>query len=246
MLVVGKNKSELFRHLPDRFLFLGSADITVPKRRKLVRLDPSTHSYNPLKGMDYIKARQLISIFRDLFPEGGETLTKSSGLVFILSALLSHPRSFERLIPPPGDNPGHRWAYDKVQEILLSPYLRHFLTNPTNFSFDGVIVADLDHLPDFDKFLIGNLLIANYPHTIIIPDYKAYASGFHRGFLDRMRIGVNFLDEVPKLRNDLLLMEVKLARECTASDAEILADYCSGFRRGTDGHSTFIERSIGG
>lgn len=247
LLVVGTDKSELVKHLPDHFLFIGDkADFPVPKRVKVTRLNLSTHSYNPLKGMNYKKARDFISILDAVFPEGANTLTKKSSNFEILKALLSKPQTLERLIPR-GTDAGTLDAYQKIQTILLSPVLRHFLTNPTNFSFKGTILAELDRtvLPEFDCFLIANLLIANYSGTIVIPDYGFYACTFHSQIIrqNRLMVGVNFLDEV-KNKHHLLLMKRKIASRCTNEDARTLAEY-NGLVEGTNAYTDFVQRSVG-
>lgn len=246
LLVVGSDTSELLKHLPDQFLYIDDkADIPLPKRARVTRLDLSTHSYNPLKGMDYTKAREFISILDAVFPEGANTLTKKSSNFELLKALVAKPKHLETLIPR-GTDAGTLDAYQKIQTILLSPVLRQFLTNPTNFSFKGTILAELDRtvLSEFDCFLIANLLISNYRGTVVIPDYGFYACTFHTQLIrqNRLMVGVRFLDEV-KHKNHLLLMKRKIASRCTHEDARTLAEY-KGLVAGTNAYTDFIQRSV--
>ena len=252
LLIVGSDKSEIVDHLPEAFLYIDDAiDIPIPRRRKVTRFDLSTHAFNPLRDMTYTRARAFIGVLDAVFPEGEDTLTRKSSNFALLNALLAGPTRLDRLVPRPGKavkDTGALDAHQKIQTLLLSPVLKRFLCNPTNFSLQGIVLAQLDRsrLSEFDCFVIANLLISNYPGQVVIPDFGFYACAFHSSLIRQRRLiaGVNFLDEVPALKNNLLLIETKLARHASAGDAEILADLCSGFARGQKGHTDFIQDAV--
>jgi hypothetical protein len=249
MLIVGKDKSELVAHLPKRYLIVDDGDlidrITLPKRAKVIELDLTKHSFNPLKGMDYKRARDFADILYSASPQGENTLTVRNGKRALTRMLLKATR-LDNLRGDPKD-PAEAEALATVSDILLSPVLNRFLLNPTNFSFDGVLLVRLDRttLHPFDCFVLANLLISRYQGHVVVPDFGFYGCPFHVSLIRQKRLsaGVNFLDET-KLKNHLLLLEPKLAGGCTADDAETLADYCSGFPRGTDGYSSYIAQAM--
>lgn len=249
MLIVGRDKSDIIRHLPDKFLFIDDGalidQLTLPKRRKVVVLDVFKHSLNPLKGIDYKRAREFLSLLNAIFPEGESTLTRRASNFALLQALCDNPTRLDNLIIPDKSDNGSMDAHQKIQTLLLSPVLKPFLTRATNFSLDGIILARLDHtLAPFDRFVIANLLISNYAGPVVIPDYGRYACAFHGELIDegRLRAGVNFLDETP-LKDKLLLMEEKLARRCLSDDAEVLAQY-AGHMRGTNAFTDFVSHAV--
>ena len=132
---------------------------------------------NPLKDMDYLNARQFIEILNAVFPEGAATLTRKNSNFVLLQALLRKPTTLDKLLGPSKD-PAAQDAYQKIETLLLSPVLRHFLTAPRErFAMRGIMLARLDRaaLGDFDSFVLGNLLINTYPGPIVIPDFPFYA-----------------------------------------------------------------------
>lgn len=266
LLLVGtEDKTDsILEHLPDTFLLLDDGPMIdaflsahpFPKHwdeisasPKITLFDFKRHSFNPLKDITYKKARDFVAVLDAVFPEGANTLTKKSGNFAILQALLSGPKRLERLLPVPDKHsePGHIDAYQKIQTLLLSPVLEHVLCRPTNFSFDGILLARLDRsvLGDFDAFVLANLLISNYQGQIAIPDFGFYGRLHHTNVIrqERLIAGVHFLDEVPELRNELLLIENKEAQHCTADDAEVLAGY-AGLLPNTNVFTDFVQRSI--
>src|SRR5690242_14212527 len=134
-----------------------------------------------------------------------------------------------------------------METMLLSPVLRRFMCAATNFSLRGRVLVRLDRskLTDFDCRAIANLLISNYRGQVVVPDYGFYSCDFHNSLIDQHRLiaGVRRLDQVGNLRDDLLLIEKKIAKHCTTEDAEVLAGF-SGFPRGTDGHTGFIQAAV--
>ncbi len=160
VLIVGSNKSDLIEYLPDTFLIVYDGELTVPlpERRKVTRLDLSQHAFNPLKNINYKRARDFLAVLNSVFPEGENTLTKKSANFVLLKALLSHPTRLDKLLTKPDKNdPGALDAYQKIQTLLLSPTLRPFLCKPTNFSLQGIVLASLDPaiITEFDAFVIG-------------------------------------------------------------------------------------------
>jgi len=252
-LILGTDKTELLHDLPDKFLIIDDGKLidalpTFPKTFRVTRLDLSTHSLNPLKDIDYRRARQFISVLDAVFPEGENTLTKKASNFVLLTALLSHPTRLDRLIPRPHKtDTGAQDAYQKVQTLLLSPVLKRFLCHSTNFPLDGIILARLNRaeLTDFDCFVIGNLLISTYQSPVVIPDFGFYACVFHTSLVRQNRLiaGINFLAEVPKLRNSLLTIPTKVGRHTTAEDAETLASY-AGLSPGTNAYTDFIAKCL--
>jgi hypothetical protein len=262
MLILGTEKTDtILEHLPESYLLIDDGPVidalTPPKRRKVTHLDFTKHSFNPLDRMDYHKARQFIAILDTVFPEGASTLTKKNANFILLNALLARSwnktrtRYLDSLIAPPDkEDTGAVDAYQKIQTLLLSPVLLRFLCSPTDrFSFRGILVARLDRaaMGDFDTFVLGNLLIGNYPGTVVIPDFGFYAMTSHIQLMRQKRLmpGVNFLDEVPPVvKRNLLLMDTKVACHTTFEDAECLAGY-AGLIRGTNRYNDFIEDCVG-
>lgn len=81
-----------------------------------------------------------------------------------------------------------------------------------------------------------------------MPDFGFYGREAHATLIREGRLiaGVNFLDELPpKLRNSVLLIKDKEASGATAADAELLTTYQSGFSRGQDGFSSYVQAAMG-
>ncbi|MCR2833498.1 hypothetical protein [Parerythrobacter lacustris] len=247
-LIIGSDKEPIFDHLPDRFLFIDDGTlidrVELPPRRAVINFDPLKHSFNPLKGMSYQKARQFWDVLKSAFPEGENTLTKAAAELQILRALTDHPRSLSTLIPDTKDT---QYAHQLIAKLLLSPVLERVLCRPTNLSFKGTILARLDRatLGDFDAFVIANLLISQYPGPVVLPDFGFYQCRFHSALLRQNRLiaGVNSFDEVPAWKQRLLLVDTKIPSHCTPDDAKLLAIY-AGIPPGTNKYNTFIEESI--
>lgn len=250
-LLVGTKKEPILSYLPDTFLLIDDGElidaIEIPPRKDVTLFDVSRHSFNPLKDMDYRRARDFISVLDAIFPEGEGTLTRKNANFILLNALLDKPKTMDKLVYPKADN-AHTDAYQKIQTLLLSPILRNVLNRPTNFSFKGTILARLDRavFGDFDCFVLGNLLISQYKGHIVVPDFGFYAYPSHTSLLRQNRLiaGVNCLDEVPDLRGQLLLVNTKRASHATADDAKVLALY-AGLLPGTNAYNAFLENCIG-
>lgn len=249
-LLVGKHKD--FHDPPIPFLLIDDGEVIdalhLPPRRKATVLDFNKHSFNPLKDMDYRKAREFIAVLDAVFPEGENTLTKKTSNFVLLNALLSNPKRLHKLVRPSKTDTGQQDAYQKIATLMMSPVLERVLCRPTNFSFDGILLARLNRaeLGDFDCFVLGNLLISQYQGQIIIPDFGFYACKHHTALIRQNRLiaGLNFLDEVLEdIRNNLLLIDDKVGHRCTAKDAETLAGY-SGYAAHSDGWATAVELAV--
>lgn len=212
-------------------LFIHDEIPTIPRSRVF---DPTKHSFNPLKDIDYRKATGIVDIFDALFSRGDTTLTKDTGLDFIADALEDNPTSLDTLIDEPGRgaSPGHLWAYGKVRRLMRSPVLNRMLCSPTNFSFNprSTILARINRaeLGDFDALAIGLFLIGHYQGQLVIPDFGFYGRDTHVSLIreNRLIAGVRFLDQLPnQLRNGILLVKDKVLSGALYDDAVLLAKH---------------------
>ena len=250
MLILGKNKELLLEHLPSSFLVIDDGNfidqIQIPARRKITRFDFKKHFFNPIKDISYRGARDFIAILNAIFPEGENTLTRKNSNFALLSALLAKPKSLDRLLAP-SEDAGVQDAYQKIQTLLLSPVLRRILTGSTNFSMKSIVLARLDRkvLGDFDAFVIGQLLLGQYPGHIVVPDYGFYACPFHIPLVRERKLfaGLNFLDEVSEdIKKQFLLGEI-LPSHALYDDAETLALH-AGIARGTNAFLDFVNNAL--
>src|SRR5476651_2067660 len=131
--------------------------------------DPLKHCFNPLKDIDYKRARELAELFYTISPQGDNTLTLRNGKRTLLKALLKADR-LDGVKAAKGDEE----VKALIDDILISPVLRRVLCNPTNFSFNpkSAIVARISRkeLGDFDSLVIGMMLMSIYGGQIILPD----------------------------------------------------------------------------
>lgn len=250
-LIVGRDKSGLVT-APGHFLLIDDGSIIdrldLPTRRKVIEFDVTKHSFNPVRGIDYARARDFVSILDAVFPEGDSTLTKKGSNFVLLKALLERPKSLDKMLGPNPKDGAHTDAYQKLETLLLSPVLRSVLCKATNFPFTGTILARLDRaaLGDFDCFVMANLLIGQYKGQVIVPDFGFYAAPHHASLIrqERLMAGVNFLDEVSvAMRQRLLMIEDKAGRSCTVDDAKVLAGY-TGLTPATNAYVDFIQDCI--
>lgn len=164
-LIVGTKKQPIIQNLPDAFLLIDDGElidaVELPKRRTVTIFDPLVHAFNPLKGMNYRRARDFIAVLDAVFPEGESTLTRKNSNFVLLEALLNKPKRLDTLIPAKSDS-AYVDARQKIQTLLFSPTLKNVLTRPTNISFKGIMLAKLNRaeLGDFDCFVLANLLIS--------------------------------------------------------------------------------------
>jgi hypothetical protein len=219
------------------FLFIDDEVRDIPRSRIF---DPLKHCFNPLKNLEYKKARELAELLYTLSPQGENTLTVRNGKRSLLKALLEA----ERLDEVKGDEEG---------DLLASPVLRRrvFCETEPVFSFKSgsKIQARINRaeLGEFDALVLGLFLIGHYKGQIICPDFGFYGRDAHTSLIPENRLiaGLNFLDELSdKLKDNMLLIKDKRASGATAEDAETLATYMSGFERGTQGFSSYFQAAM--
>jgi len=264
-LCVGTNKRPLLerikRHIPEPFLLIDDGTIIdsldLPKRRKdksafpkVTRFDPERHHFNPLKDIDYFRERELVSVLDSISPRGDGTLTKDTGLTLVLRNLRQYkPKYLKHLVPRPDGRAttGHVWAYDKVDEILLSPVLESVFSKARNFPINGILIARLDPavLGEYDCRVLGNFLISQYPGTVVLTDFPLYAGKHHLRLIRQHRLfaGINTFDEVPQFKQQLLLIDEKKASHCTPDDAETLFKF-TGFPKDSTEHRDFMTDAL--
>jgi len=214
----------------------------VPDISRARIFDPTKHSFNPLKGISYRKARALADVLYAATPQGENTLTVRNGKRALLKALMAATR-LDRI---DGDDE----VTGMIDDLLQSPVLKNVLCKPTNFSFapNSLILARLNRaeLGDFDALLLGLFLIEHFKGQIVVPDFGFYGRDVHVSLIreERLIAGVNFLSELaPKLRNSVLLIDEKIASGTTFDDAETLADYAR-VPRGTNAFNSFIDEAM--
>jgi hypothetical protein len=71
------------------FLFIDDEVRDIPRSRIF---DPLKHCFNPLKNIEYKKARELAELLYTLFPQGENTLTVRNGKRSLLKAMLKADR----------------------------------------------------------------------------------------------------------------------------------------------------------
>lgn len=204
--------------------------------------DISQHSFNPLRGMDYKRARDFSQILYTASPEGRDTLTVRNGKRALARLVLAQSTRLDRIR---SDDEKDADALAAIDDVLFSPVMREVLCNPTNFSFKGSVVARITRaeLGDFDAFVLACLLIGQHKGQIIIPDFGFYGRPLHTSLIrqNRLTAGVNFLSELePKLRQNVLLIKDKTGSGCTYEDAETLASY-SSLVPGTTAHTEYVQ-----
>jgi hypothetical protein len=82
---------------------------------------------------------------------------------------------------------------------------------------------------------------------VVIPDFGFYACAPHGDLLRQKRLtaGINSFDEVPRFKQNLLLIDKKIPSHCTPEDAKLLAQY-TGLMPSSNAYNAFIEICIGG
>jgi hypothetical protein len=154
----------------------------VPDWRRPRIFDPLKHSFDPLKGIDYRKAVALVDAIMAVMPGGENTLTKEDAEFILLEALLSKPRSLERLIEKSKD-PTREKARRMVGRLLLSPVIKRVLCGKTNFTFNpnSVNMARINRaeLGDFDALVLGLLLMGQFKGQLVVADLGFYGRDAH-------------------------------------------------------------------
>jgi len=203
----------------------------VPEVKRARIFDPLTHSFNPIKNIDYRRARQIADLLYTVSPQGENTLTVRNGKRALLRMLLDDPGRLDKLRGDRKD-PAQMEALDGVEDMLRSPVLERVLCNPTNFSFNEnsriLVPLNRAELGDFDALVLGLFLMAHYKGQVVVPDFGFYGREAHTSLIREGRLiaGVNTLQELsPRLRQAVLLIEDKVASGATYEDAELLAKY---------------------
>jgi hypothetical protein len=245
-LYVGLNK---LIELPQRgYLYIGDEVPHVPQARLF---DVTTHSFNPLKNIDYRKAREIADIFYTIAPHGENTLTVRNGKRALARLLMAKPKRLDVIRFNERDD-GEKEAKAAVSDVLMSPLLSKVLCNaaPPAFSFNprSTILARINRaeLGDFDALVLGLFLMAHYKGQIVVEDGGFYLREQHISLIRERRLiaGVNVLAELsPKLRQAVLLMEDKEASGTTLDDAETLAQYAR-LAPGTTGFNDFVASAM--
>lgn len=250
VLIVGADPTPALEYTGANFLLIDDGPLIdaliLPPRRKVVHFDVGKHHLNPLQRMDYLKAREFISILDAVFPEGTNTLTKKNSNFVLLEALLNNPRHLDRLIYPDKD-PARQDAYQKIQTLLFSPVLKEVFSKARDFSMAGVVLARLDRavLGDFDAFVLGNVLISQFHGQVIAPGF--YLRDHHTALIRQNRLVAcltTLSDVSDTLLANLLTIPEKIASQANADDAEVLARY-EGMVPRTMGHEDYMKEAIG-
>lgn len=217
----------------------------LPGWRRPKVFDPVKHSFNPLKGIDYKKARELADVLYTVNPQGENTLTVRNGKRRLLQALLNSERLDQIDYKKDDDE-----LRGMIEDLLTSLLLRQVLCNATNFPFKrgSVVLARLNRaeLGDFDALVLGLFLMAHFKGQIVVPDFGFYGREAHVSLIREGRLiaGVNTLGELPPaLRRSLLLVKDKVASGTTLEDAETLAAY-GRLAKGTNGFNEFVEGAM--
>lgn len=226
-------------------------DDEVPDVPRSRIFDPTEHCFNPLKDIDYKKARELSELLYTIAPQGENTLTVRNGRRALMQILMHKATRLDKLgIPVTKVSDAVIEAMAAIGDLLVSPVLRQVLCNPTNFSFNenSVILARINRveLGDFDALVLGLFLMSHYQGQFVIPELGFYGRDAHIRLIreERLIAGVNFLGELPtKLRQAVLLIEDKIAKHTSFEDAETLANY-SKFAATTTGYKDLVKSAI--
>jgi len=224
------------------FLYI---DDEVPSRPRSRVFDPTLHSFNPLKGIEYKAARELVTNILTAYPFGTATLTYERKQDQLLDAFTTTKKHKTLRNISVGQD-----AKITLDNLLRSPVLNRVLCEPTNFSFNKntKIYARLNRaeLGDFDAFVIGQFLIAQFQGQIILPDARFYLKDSHISLVREKRLiaSVIKLDHLPPLIKDTLLLGDVYAATTTAPDAHEIAQYQTHFRPSQNGYNDFIADCI--
>lgn len=221
------DKTEQFLQAKPGFLLLDDgpiADAFLDQFPRAKEFNPTVHSFNPLRGMDYRAARDLVGALYSASPEGKDTLTVRNGKRALARLLMDNPGRIDRIQGDPE-------VEAMLEDLLLSPILRQVLCASDNqFSFKGSIVARLDRsvLTEQDAFVLGTLLIGQFKGQVIVPDFGFYGRDFHTSLIRQNRLvaGLNYLGELPlSLQRAVLTIKDIVPEKCIREDAERLIFY---------------------
>jgi hypothetical protein len=189
--------------------------------------DPTQHSFNPLRGIDYKRARDFATILYTASPEGKDTLTVRNGRRALARLVLATTTRLDRIA---SDDEKDADALAMIEDVLFSPVLRDVLCRPTNFSFKGSVIARINRaeLGDFDAFVLALLLIGQHKGQVVVPDGGFYLRPLHMSLMrqNRLTVGVRFLAELPlSLQQAVLTIERKYLLKLLPDDAETLIGF---------------------
>jgi hypothetical protein len=224
------------------YLFIDDEIPDIPDWKRPKIFDPLKHGFNPLKDIDYRKAREIADVLYTVYPQGENTLTVRNGKRALLKALL-HSESLDKI-------KGDEEVSGMIGDILASPVLRgvfcegrRFTFNPKSANLARINRAELGR---FDALVLGLLLIAHFKSQLVIPKFGFFGRDAHVNLIeeDRLIAGLNTIGEVPELlRQNLLLVSEKVASGAIADDAEELAKY-QGLLKGTNAFNDFVGKAI--
>jgi hypothetical protein len=224
------------------FLFINDEIPEVPDWKRPKIFDPLKHGFNPLKDIDYRKAREIADVLYTVYPQGENTLTVRNGKRALLKALLQS-QSLDKI---KGDDE----VSGMIGDILASPVLRGVFCEGRRFTFNpksaNLARINRAELGSFDSLVLGLLLIAQFKGQLVLPSFGFYGRDAHVNLIEEERLiaGVNTLAELPPLlRQNLLLVSEKVASGAIADDAEELAKY-EGLARGTNGFMDYVAKAI--
>lgn len=219
--------------------------------------DPAQHRFNPLRGLDYKRACDFVSVMQAAFPAGQDTLTKEGAWDALLGALLEKPRRLDHMLTEESKDPGYLSAQRMVRRVLRSPVLEKVLCGPPNFSFKGSVIVRINRaeLGDFDALILALLLIGQAKGQVIVPDGGFYLRPLHMSLIrqDRLAAAVNTLAELGReddpFRLRMEAIEDKEGRGCVYKDAVALASYAGlvpDFTRDDSPYNRFIREAMKG
>lgn len=236
----------------------------IPNIKLATVFDPNIHCFNPLKDIDYKKARELADVLYTIYPQGEDTLTVRGGRRALARLLQKFSRldKIETMLWKKAEahasdkknneplSPMEAEVLGLVSDILLSPVLRRVLCSRQNFSFNtDIILARINRaeLGEFDALVLGFFLMAQFKSTVCVPDGGFYLRNAHISLIreNRLIAGINTLAELtPRLRQAVLLIKDKVPSGTTFEDAETLARY-SRLAPGTNGFNDFVAEALG-
>jgi hypothetical protein len=114
-------------------------DDEVPDVAKARVFDVGKHSFNPLKDLDYKRAREIADVLYTIAPQGENTLTVRNGKRAVLKVRLEAERLDRVVLKSERErkkDPADEEVRGMLDNLLASPVLRRVLCNPTNFSFN--------------------------------------------------------------------------------------------------------------
>lgn len=227
--------------------------LKLPSKKTATHFDLSKHGLNPLRGMNYKRAKDFVSIMDAVYPEGASTLTRKNSNFVLLNALVGKVDRLDNLLQPDPKDPAAQDAHQKIATLLISPVLKTVFCKSEHLSLRGVVLARLDRavIGDFDAFVLASFLVSQFKGRLVIPDFGFYGREFHMALIrqNRLTAGLNFLTEAPPaLRQALLTIPQKIASGTTYEDAVVLANY-EGLRPdpsiADNPYNRFIDQAMG-